>query len=100
MCRDTLGTKGVDKMSKVIKFPGNGEKIALYTETKMYSGTAADGEDFLGRPGIWLTDAVVCPIAGKLRPDEVLRLGSVCVLWEKVVAVSYSPELAQSECPE
>ena len=84
-------------MSNVIKFPKSGEKVALYTETKMYCGTASAGEDFIGRPGIWLTDAVVCPISGQIRPDEVLRLGSVCVLWEKVVAVSYSPELAPKE---
>lgn len=86
-------------MPKVIKFPPAGEKIALYTETKMYSGATAETEDFLGRPGIWLTDAAVCPIAGQVRPEDVLRLGSVCVLWEKVVALSYSPELVPPERP-
>lgn len=87
-------------MSNVIRFPGKGEKIALYTETKMYSGTTDGSEDFFGRSGIWLTDAVVCPIAEQFRPDEVLRLGSVCVLWEKVVAVSFSPELDLPGRPE
>lgn len=87
-------------MSNVIKFPNSGEKVALYTETKMYAGVCAESQDFLGRPGIWLTDAVICPIAGQAHPKEVLHLDSVCVLWDKVVAVSYSPELALSELPE
>ena len=87
-------------MPRVIKFPPAGEKIALYTETKMYSGATAETEDFLGRPGIWLTDAAVCPISGQVRQDEILHLGSVCVLWDKVVAVSYSPELEPAKCPE
>lgn len=95
--RDTLVTKGGDNMSNVIKFPNSGEKVALYTESKMYAGVCAESQDFLGRPGIWITDAVVCPISGQARQEEVLRLGSVCVLWDKVVAVSYSPELAPSE---
>ncbi len=86
-------------MSNVIKFPSKGSKIALYTETKMYLGVIAEAEDFLGRPGVWLTDAVVCPISGQVRQDEFLRLGLVCVLWDKVVAVSYSPELVPSESP-
>ena len=86
-------------MPNVIKFPSKDEKIALYTETKMYSGATAETEDFLGRPGIWLADAAVCPIAGQVRPEDVLRLGSVCVLWEKVVALSYSPELVPPERP-
>lgn len=89
--------KGGDIVSNVIKFPKSGEKVALYTETKMYAGVCAESQDFFGRPGIWLTDAVVCPIAGQARPDEVLRLGSVCVLWDKVVAVSYAPEAALLE---
>lgn len=87
-------------MSNVIKFPKSGEKVALYTETKMYSGFCAESQDFLGRTGIWLTDAMVCPISGQARPDEVLRLGSVCVLWDKVVAVSCPPEIALTKCPE
>lgn len=87
-------------MPNVIKFPSKDEKIALYTETKMYSGTTTEAEDFFGRPGIWLMDAVVCPISGQVRQDEILHLGSVCVLWDKVVAVSYSPELEPAKCPE
>lgn len=84
-------------MSNVIKFPKSGEKVALYTESKLYAGVCAESQDFLGRPGIWLTDAVVCPIAGQIRRGDVLRLDSVCVLWDQVVAVSYSPELTPTE---
>ena len=84
-------------MSKVIKFPESGEMVALYTETKMYCGTTEEGEDFLGRPGIWLTDAVVCPLSGQVCPEEILRLDSVCVLWDKIVAVSYQPTFGISK---
>ena len=98
--RDKLGKKGGDIMSNVIKFPRNGEKIALYTETKIYAGTCSEGQDFFGRTGIWLTDAVVYPIAGHIHPDDVLHLGSVCVLWEKVVAVSYAPDFEPAAFPE
>ena len=55
----------------------------------MYIGTTAEPESIVDRPGIWLTDAAVMPIRGQDDPDEVLRLGSVLVMWDQVVALSY-----------
>ena len=74
-------------MSKVIPFQ-TGQKLALYTDTHM---------DFIGRPGIWLLDVAVMPIRGQVNPDEVLRLGSVCVLWDKIVAVGGQPDIGSVE---
>lgn len=79
-------------MSNVIQFPKNGERIALYTSNYMYIGTTAEPESIADRPGIWLTDATVTPIMGRVAPDEVLRLDSVLVMWDRVVALSYAPD--------
>ena len=79
-------------MSNVIQFPKNGERIALYTSNSMDIGTTAEPESIVDRPGIWLTDAAVMPIREQVDPDEVLRLGSVLVMWDQVVALSYAPE--------
>lgn len=84
-------------MSNVIQFIQNGERIALYTSNHMYIGTTAKPESIIDRPGIWLTDAAVVPIRGRVAPDEILRLGSVLVMWDQVVALSYAPEIAPTE---
>lgn len=83
-------------MSKVIPFQ-TGQKLALYTDTHMYVGTTDQQQDFIGRPGIWLLDVAVMPIRGQVNPDEVLRLGSVCVLWDKIVAVGGQPDIGSVE---
>lgn len=84
-------------MSNVIQFPKNGERITLYTSNHMYIGTTAEPESIIDRPGIWLTDAAVMPIRGQVASDEILRLGSVLVMWDQVVALSYAPEIAPAE---
>lgn len=84
-------------MSKLIQFPKRGEKIALYTNSHMYTGTTAESESIIDRPGIWLTDAAVMPIKGLVTSGEILRLASVLVMWDQVVALSYAPELDLSE---
>ena len=84
-------------MSNVIQFPRNGVRIALYASNRIYTGMTAEPESIADRPGIWLTDAAVMPIRGQAAPDEILRLGSVLVMWDQVVALSYAPEIASAE---
>lgn len=79
-------------MSNVIQFPKNGEQIALYTVSHIFVGTASESDTIINRPGIWLVDAAVLPIRGQVAPDEILHLGSVLVMWDQVVAVSYAPD--------
>lgn len=87
-------------MSNVIQFPKNGERIALYTSNRIYIGTTAEPESIVDRPGIWLTDAAVIPIRGQVDPGEILRLGSVLVMWDQVVAVSYAPDFGPEASPQ
>ena len=87
-------------MSNVIQFSKNGERIALYTSNRIYIGTTAEPESIVDRPGIWLTDAAVIPIRGQVAPDEILRLGSVLVMWDQVVAVSYAPDFGPEASPQ
>nr|DAD70915.1 MAG TPA: putative KleE stable inheritance protein [Siphoviridae sp. ctvok7] len=86
-------------MSNVIQFPKIGEQVALYTNRYMYVGTAANSESIMGRTGIWLTDAAIMPIRGQVVLAEVLRLGSVLVMWDQVEAMSPAPEFGSSERP-
>lgn len=78
-------------MPNVINFPKSGTRVALYTEDNMFIGTSSNSEDFIGRPGLWLTDAVIAPIKAQIYPADLLHLDSVCVLWDKVIAVSHAP---------
>ena len=84
-------------MSNVIQFPKNGERIALYTNGYMYVGKVTNSESFMDRAGIWLVDAAIMPIKGETVPAEILRLGSVLVMWDQVVAVSYAPDFDPKE---
>lgn len=84
-------------MSNVIQFPKSGEKIALYTNDHVYIGTAEKSETLIDRAGIWLTNAAVMPISSRVDPADILRLASVLVMWDKIVAASYAPEIDQPE---
>lgn len=75
-------------MSNVIRFPNVGEAVALYTDSNIYIGTMESSEDFLGRIGIWLSNAQILPIKSQITSSDILRLDSVCVLWDRVVALS------------
>lgn len=79
-------------MSNVIQFPKDGEQVALYTNSYMYVGRTAGPQSIMERAGIWLADAAIMPIKGQTVPAEILRLGSVLVMWDQVVAVSYAPD--------
>ena len=87
-------------MSNVIQFPEDGEQVALYTNSHMYVGTVANSESIMGRAGIWLADAAIMPIKGQTVPAEILRLGSVLVMWDQVVAVSYAPDFGPEVSPQ
>ncbi len=80
-------------MAEILQFPSKNTKVCLFTETSMYIGTTDEKEDFLGRPGIWLKACMVLPITSHPEPDEVIRLNQVCVLWDKVVALSDAPSI-------
>lgn len=82
-------------MSNVIQFPKRGEKIALYMNSYMYVGTTAESETIADRPGIWLIDAAVVPLKGQVMPADVLRIGSILVMWNRVDAVSDCPDFVQ-----
>lgn len=86
-------------MSKVIAFPGvnTGQKIALYTQNHIYSGTVVNREPFPEGTGLWLQGVTVFPIKGQVPAHEILRLDSVCVLWNQVVAVGFPPNLSPQE---
>lgn len=79
-------------MSNVIQFPQSGEKMVLYTDTHMYIGTIDNREVMVDRTAIWLINAAILPIKSQVTPGEVLRLSSVLVMWDKVVAASPYPE--------
>lgn len=87
-------------MSNVIQFPKDGEHVALYTNSHMYVGTVANSESIMGRAGIWLADAAIMPIKGQTVPAEILRLGSVLVMWDQVVALSQVPEFGLGALPQ
>lgn len=78
-------------MAEILHFPSKNMKACLFTETSMYIGTIDEKEDFIGRPGIWLKNCTVLPITSEPEPDEVIHLNQVCVLWDKVVALSDAP---------
>mgnify|MGYP001212971974 CR=1 FL=1 len=80
-------------MAEILHFPSQNVKVCLFTETSMYIGTTDEKEDFLGRPGIWLKDCVVSPISSQLDSEDIIRLNQVCVLWDKVVALSDAPSI-------
>lgn len=86
-------------MPKVIAFPGmeHGEKVALYTQNHIYSGTVDRREPFPKDTGLWLNDVTVLPIKGQVSQPEILRLDCVCVLWNQVVAIGFPPKLSPSE---
>lgn len=67
-------------MPKVIAFPGmeHGEKVALYTQNHIYSGTVDRREPFPKDTGLWLNDVTVLPIKGQVSQPEILRLDCVC----------------------
>lgn len=75
-------------MSNVISFPSAGESVVLYTDSNIYMGTMESSEDFFGRIGIWLSNARILPIKSQVTSSEILLLDSVCVLWDRVVALS------------
>lgn len=75
-------------MTNVVRFPNAGEAVSLYTDSNIYMGTMESSEDFLGRIGIWLSNAQILPIKSKITSSDILRLDSVCVLWDRVVALS------------
>lgn len=87
-------------MSNILQFPSSGERVALYTESRMYIGTSAESESIFDRPGLWLTDAAVVPIKGQVHPSDILRLSSVLVMWDQVVALSYAPDIDSPKYPE
>lgn len=89
-------------MSKVIDFPGAipGKPIALYTQNHIYSGIVVKREPFPEGNGLWLEDVTVLPIKSQVPASEALRLGSVCVLWNQVVAVGYAPQAYLAEPTE
>ena len=80
-------------MAEILQFPSKNMKACLFTETSMYIGTIDEKEDFIGHPGIWLKDCMVLPITSQPEPDEVICLNRVCVLWDKVVALSDAPSV-------
>lgn len=74
--------------------------VHVRLNSRMYVGTVANSESILDRPGIWLVDAAVLPIRGQVAPDEILRLGSVLVMWDQVVALSQTPEFGLGALPQ
>lgn len=88
-------------MTKVIAFPGAepGKGIALYTQNHIYSGTVVAREPFPEGTGLWLEDVTVLPIKGQVPENEILHLGSVCVLWNQIVAIGFPPSLSEKEEP-
>lgn len=89
-------------MSKVIAFPGvePGIKIALYTQNHIYSGTVVRREPFPDGTGLWLENVTVLPIKSQVPASDALRLASVCVLWNQVVAIGFPPEMSLAEQTE
>lgn len=87
-------------MSNVIRFPGSGEKIAIYTHNHMYIGTTSESETIFNRTGIWLTDAAILPIKSQVAPADVLPLTNVLVMWDQVVALGACPEIDPPIFPE
>lgn len=89
-------------MSKVIAFPGvePGNAVALYTQNHIYSGTVIRREPFPEGTGLWLADVTVLPIKSQVSANEALRLASVCVLWNQVVAVGFPPDMSPAEQTE
>lgn len=87
-------------MSNVIQFPKDGEKVALYTNSYMYVGKVAGHQSIMGRPGIWLEDVSIMPVRAQAVPAEVLRLGSVLVMWDQVVALSGAPDIEVEAGPQ
>lgn len=86
-------------MSNVITFPSAdpGKPIALYTQNHIYSGTVVKREPFPDGVGLWLDDVTVVPIKGQISADQVLRLDTVCVLWNQVVAIGFPPKMSVEE---
>lgn len=86
-------------MADILQFPGfkEGQKIALYTHNHIYMGVMEHQETIPGYVGIWLSNATVIPIKAQCLPDEIITLGSVYVLFDRVVALGPAPELLSLE---
>lgn len=80
-------------MEKIVNFPNTNEKVSLYTETHIYSGTITPSTKINDRAVISLSNASIVPIAKTCSPSEVLKVDYVSVLWDKVVAFGNCIEL-------
>ncbi len=84
-------------MLEPIQLPQAGQRIALIADNMMYTGNIERRESFLDRSAIWLTNAEILPVRGSVLANDILRFDSICVLWDKVTAVSFCPQTAPKE---